>query len=132
MVKKFIRRGWYRYSKLGLRKKKKQIWRRPTGRHNKMREKKRGFPPVVSIGYGKDRKIKNKIENKKLVRIMNAKELLKVKNDEYVIIGKIGNKKKIEIAKLVKDKKIKILNLNIKKFLKKIEKPIQEGKEGKK
>ena len=39
---KFKRRIWNRYSKLGKKRKKKQVWRRPTGRDNPMREKKRG------------------------------------------------------------------------------------------
>jgi len=38
-MKKFLRRTWSRYSKLGRKRKKKQKWRKPTGRDNKMREK---------------------------------------------------------------------------------------------
>ena len=49
---KFLRRTSSRYSKLGKGRKKKQIWRRPTGRHNKMRNKRNGYPVIVSIGYG--------------------------------------------------------------------------------
>jgi len=41
----------------------------------------------------------------------------KIKKNEVVIIGKIGQKKKIEIAKIAKAKKIVIYNLNVEKFL---------------
>lgn len=113
---KFLRRTWDRYSKLGKGRKKKQKWRRPTGRDNKMREKRKGYPLVVSIGYKKDKKIKKKI----VVIVRNTRELEKVKKDDIILIGKVGKKKKIEIAKKAKDKKIQIRNLNVEKFLKKL------------
>ena len=113
-MKKFLRRTWSRYLKLGRKRKNKQKWRRPTGRDNKMREKRKGYPKIVSIGY------KNPI-NKKPILIKNVSELKKVKN-EKVIIGKVGKRKKIEIAKKAKEMKISIQNLNIEKFLKKFEK----------
>jgi len=47
--KRFLRRLTNRYLKLGKKRKKKQKWRKPKGRHNKMREKERGYPAVVSI-----------------------------------------------------------------------------------
>ena len=53
--KRFLRRLTNRYLKLGKKRKKKQKWRKPKGRHNKMREKERGYPAVVSIGYRKNR-----------------------------------------------------------------------------
>lgn len=116
---KFLRRTHNRYSKLGKRRKKKQIWRKPTGRDNKMREKRRGYPSIVSIGYKKDKKSKD--ENK--VRIIrNVKELETIKKNERIIVGNIGKKKKIEIAKKAKAMKIKLHNLNAEKFLEEIEK----------
>ena len=124
---KFLRRTWNRYSKLGKRRKKKQIWRKPTGRDNKMREKRKGYPAVVSIGYKKGKK-----EHTKIVNVNSLKDLENIQKDEIVILGKMGEKKKIEFAKLAKKKKIKISNLNIEKFLKKIEdktkKKIEEKK----
>ena len=118
MMKKFLRRTWDRYSKLGRKRKKKQKWRRPTGRDNKMRERKKGQPKIVSIGYKKSKKMNEK--NQILVR--NISELEKAKKNQIVIIGHVGKKKKIEIAKKAKEMKIPLQNLNIKKFLKKLEK----------
>ncbi len=44
-----------------------------------------------------------------------------MKKNQIVIIGHIGKKKKIEIAKKAKEMKIHLQNLNIEKFLKKLE-----------
>jgi len=119
---KFLRRTGERYSKLGKGRKKKQKWRKPTGRDNKMREKRKGYPAVVKIGYKQDKKLSGAIDEKTSVMIMNIRDLEKIKKNEIGIIGKIGQKKKIEIAKIAKEKKIEIYNLNTGKFLKKIEK----------
>ena len=114
---KFLKRTWNRYSKLGKRRKKKQVWRRPKGRDNKMREKRKGYPIVVSVGY------KKKKSERKLVRVVrNIGDLEKIEKNEMIIIGNIGKKKKIEIAKKAIKMKIPIQNINIKKFLKKSEK----------
>lgn len=114
---KFLKRTWNRYSKLGKRRKKKQVWRRPKGRDNKMREKRKGYPIVVNVGY------KKKKSERKLVRVIrNIRDLEKTEKNEMIIIGNIGKKKKIEIAKKAIKMKIPIQNINIKKFLKKSEK----------
>ncbi|MEK6945749.1 MAG: eL32 family ribosomal protein [Nanoarchaeota archaeon] len=115
----FLRRSHNRFSKLGLRRKKKQVWRSPKGRHNKMRKKRKGYPAVVSVGYSTDKKIKGKINDKTPVVINNMKELEGLKNDRVVLIGKIGKKKKLEIVKKLKEMKISMLNLNVNRFLKK-------------
>ena len=109
---KFLRRSWDRYSKLGRKRKKKQVWRRPTGRDNKMRERRRGYPARVSIGYKKsERKEKQTI-------IKNIEDLKRIEKNSMVIIGHVGKKKKIDIAKKAREGKIKITNLNIDTFLK--------------
>lgn len=127
MAKKFLRRIWGRYSKLGKRRKKKQIWRKPTGRDNKMRERRKGYPAVVSIGYKQDKKVRGSIKNKTPILIQNVKDLESIKKNEIVIVGNVGKKKKIEIVKKAKEMKIEIHNLNIKTFLKKFDK-IKEKK----
>lgn len=126
MTAKFVRRTWHKYSKLGLRRRKKQVWRRPHGRDNKMREKRGGYPPVVSIGYRNEKASRGKINDKNAVLIKNLNELLKLKAGQIAILAKIGKKKKMEIAKKAKENKIQIYNLNIDKFLEK------ESKEHKK
>jgi len=129
---KFLRRIWSRYSKLGKRRKKKQVWRKPKGRDNKMREKRKGYPVVVSIGYKQDKKLRGAIGGANAVLIKNVAELEKVKKNEVIIIGNIGKKKKIEVAKKAKEMKIEVHNLNIEKFLEKINKKKIEKTEDKK
>lgn len=116
-MKKFLRRTWDRYSKLGKKRKKKQKWRRPTGRDNKMRERSKGHSKIVSVGYKKSKKINKKDQ----IVIRNIMELEKAKKNQIIIVGHIGKKKKIEIAKKAKKMKIPLQNLNIEKFLKKLE-----------
>ena len=118
----FLRRISNRYSKLGKRRKKKQVWRRPTGRDNKMREKRRGYPARVSIGY------KN-AEKEKAIIIQNPKELEKVNKKSIIVAGNVGKKKKIEIAKKAKELKIQLSNFNIDVFLKKNKLKKKEKKE---
>lgn len=130
---KFVRHTSHKYSKLGLRRKKKQIWRRPTGRDNKMREKRRGHPAVVSVGYSTDKKTRGSVMKKTPVIIRNINDLKKVEKNQIAIIGNIGKKKKIEIVKKAQELKIEIYRLNIEKFLKLNEKKDKkvEGKDNK-
>lgn len=128
---KFLRRTWSRYAKLGKGRKKKQVWRRPTGRDNKMREKRRGYPVVVSVGYKQGDKVRGIIEKKKPVRVMNVKDLGKIGKNEIAVVGNVGNKKRMEIAKEAKKMKIEIYNLNAEKFLKKKEEEAKKKKEEK-
>jgi len=125
---KFLRRTWSRYAKLGKGRKKKQVWRRPTGRHNKMREKRKGSAAVVSIGYRSNRKLRER----KIIKINNVKDLEKMKKNEVAIISGIGKRKKIEVAKKAKEMKIEIYNMNPEKFLKLNTKKKEISKEEKK
>jgi large subunit ribosomal protein L32e len=133
---KFLRRKTHAYSKLGKGRKKKQVWRKPTGRDNKMREKRKGRPAVVSLGYGSAKISRNKLKNKIPIRIMNPNDLNKITNKNIAIIGAVGKKKKLEIAEQAKKMKIDIYNMNAEKFIEKNKKPekkkIEKKKENKK
>jgi large subunit ribosomal protein L32e len=132
MAPTFLRRNWDKFSRLGRNKRKKQVWRSPKGRHNKMRLKRKGYPAVVSIGY------KNKVdergtkENKKMTLVNNLKELERIGKEEMVIIGKVGNKKRVEMIKKAKEKGIHVYNINVKNFIKKTEKKAKPKTEEKK
>src|SRR3989337_1930666 len=91
---KFLRRIWSKHSKLGKGRKKKQVWRKPKGRDNKMREKRKGHSPVVSIEYKS-----GKNERRNLRVIKNISDLNNILKNEIVIIGRVGKRKKIEILK---------------------------------
>jgi ribosomal protein L32E len=111
--KKFLRRNWSKHSRLGKGRKKKQTWRRATGRHSKVRLKRKGYPIKVMIGFKQAEKALPKhITNIDLLKSMNK--------GEKVIIGKVGMKKKIEMLKIAKEKEIEVKNINITKMLKKV------------
>jgi large subunit ribosomal protein L32e len=115
---RFLRRDWKRHSKLGKKRKKKQTWRRPTGRDNKMRERRKGYPKTVEIGY------KNKDSKIKEIFVYNLNDLKKVVigKGNKIFMGKVGKKKRMEIAAKAKEMKITFENLKLKKILKPIKK----------
>lgn len=121
----FLRRNWDKYSRLGKNKRKKQVWRSPKGRHNKMRLKRKGYPATVNIGYKHE-------ESKKMVLVNTLKELEKIGKEEIIIVGKVGNRKRLEIVKKAKEKGIQVQNINVKRFLKKTEKKEKPKMENKK
>ena len=111
---KFLRRNTGFHIRLGKKRKKKQVWRKPTGRDNKMRESRKGRPPLVSIGY------KRKKEKKNILMVYNLQNLENAGKNDILILGKIGRKKKIEILKKALEMKVNFQNVNIEKFLKKV------------
>lgn len=123
--KKFIRRDWKKYKKLGQNRRKKQKWRKPKGKHNKMREKRTGYPRKVCIGY-RDK------EEKALARVSNMHELHNLKEKKVILAAGIGKKKKIEILKKCKEMGIELVNINVKKFTKKVEEAKDEKSKDKK
>jgi len=113
----FLRRIYNRYHKLGKKKGKNRVWRKPKGRDNKMREKRRGYAPVVSVGYRK-----KESERDKTIIIRNASELSKISKGQKIILGNVGNRKKMDLIKKSEERGVFIVNINTKKFLKSMEK----------
>ena len=109
MVKIFLRRNWDRYKRLGKRNKKRQVWRKPKGIHNKMRENRRGYAAIVKIGYKRDKKMRGRINRLSPVVARNLSDLNSVSRNNIVIIGSVGKRKR----KILFDK-IKELNLHLK------------------
>ncbi len=112
MIKKFLRRDAARFSKFGKGRGKKAKWRAPKGRDNKMREKRKGYASVVSVGY------KKPVSEIETIQIMNVKDLEKIGKNSEGIVGAVGKKKKAEIAEKAKELKVKLRNLNPEKYLK--------------
>ena len=113
---KFLRRNTSFHLRLGKKMKRKQKWRKPTGRDNKMRESRKGRPPLVSIGY------KRQKEKRRTLRIYNLQDLEGAGKNDFLILGKVGRKKGAEILKKALEMKIGFQNINAGKFLKKISK----------
>ena len=113
-MKKFLRRLAKRHSKLGRKRKKKLKWHRPRGRDNKMREKRKGRPASVSIGY----KSPSDRSMKKIIFVNSVKDANDLGKDQVIMLGRMGMRKKIEAAKKSQERGFLIKNLNVKKFLK--------------
>ena|SRR3989344_2959047 len=109
MSKKFKRQDSTRHFRIGKNGKVK--WKRPKGRHSKMRKRRVSYPRVVVVGYKTSKKLSGRINGLYPVLIHNTKELLKVGKDEAAIIAKVGAKNKLNIIKLAQEKDIKILNI---------------------
>ncbi len=115
--KKFLRSGYWRYSKLGLRRKKKQIYRKAKGGSNKVRLNRAGRITKVKIGFGKERKLKGLVKGLKQVLIYSVEDIKKLQKNEIGIVAKLGDKKRLEIANYAIEHKIQLHNLNPKKFI---------------
>ncbi|MEN9626095.1 MAG: Ribosomal protein [archaeon] len=131
--KKFIRAGYWRYSKLGLRRKKKLIYRKAKGQGNKVRLGRAGRLVKVKPGYGRNKTMKGLIRHPRLknltsVLVWNVEDVKKLQKNEVGVVAKIGGKKKFEIAQYARDNKIQLMNLHPEKFIKKIEDMKQEKK----
>lgn len=128
---KFLRTDSHQYSKLGLRRKKKQKYRKGKGGENKIRLKMKGHLRNVTSGFKNEKKTRNLINGMKPVQIFNLNDLGKIKQGEIAVVGKIGNKNKMKIAEHALKNKIKLANLNPKKFLEKMEIKLKQIKEQK-
>ncbi len=122
---RFIRKDWHKISSLGLRRKRKQKWRKPKGRHNKLREKKKSHGAWPSIGYRSPRAIRGAVQGAMPRLVHNASELGGISKNDAIIIAHVGMKNKISIVKKAVDSGIKILNINAEKFLEDAEKKKQ-------
>jgi len=111
MSKRFIRHDSARYSKIGKKRKSLQKWRRPKGRDNKMRLKRKSYPSSPTVGHKTARKDFGKIKGLTPVIIYNINDLKKINKGSIAILAKIGAKKKMEIIKYAEENKIKILNI---------------------
>ena len=103
----FRRQEWFRYKRLG------DSWRRPKGKHSKMREHKGYRPPVVDSGYRGPKKVRGLHPSGfKEVLVHNAKELegIDPEREAIRIASRVGVKKRTEIEKKAEELGIRVLN----------------------
>jgi len=119
---KYIRQDWWKKSRLGRRRKKKQKWRRPKGRHSKVRLRRKGKPKRPEVGYGSPKEVKGTIKGLRPILVKNIKDLEGIDKEKEIAIisANIGKRKKIEILKKCLELGLKT-NINIEKFFKKVE-----------
>jgi large subunit ribosomal protein L32e len=103
--KTFKRQESHRYKKLG------EKWRKPKGKHSKLRQKYNG-EKMVSIGYRGPVKARGlHPSGKRDVLVHNPKELEGLKDVLVRIGAKVGKKKKLEIIKKAQNLKLKVINM---------------------
>lgn len=105
----FERADSHKMIKLGKGVKKNKKWRAPKGIQNKVRLNRKGYQKKVKIGWGNDKKMKNKIGGEEFVRVENLADL-NVAGKKAVVVGSVGKKKREQILSKAKEMKIKILN----------------------
>ncbi len=108
---KFLRTDSTRHHRIGRKRRKLQVWRRPTGRHNKIRKQRKSYPVAPTIGYRTQKKGRGLVSGFNPVLIHNVKSLNSLGKNSAIIIARIGAKNKLEIIKKAEEMKIKILNL---------------------
>lgn len=128
---KFFRVDTHKHSKLGVRRKKKQKYRRPTGPDNKIRLNEKGRLRKVKIGFKRENISRGLIKGMIPIMVFNINDLKKVKSGMIGIIGNIGLKRKKEIAEYVLKNKINLLNFNAEKILDYVKNKINKSKEEK-
>lgn len=122
----FLRQDAHRVAKLAKK------WRKPKGRHSKMRFKLRSYRKQPSIGYSSPRAVRGLDQKGRIeVIVKNVQDLEKIKQNEIIVIGStVGTKKKVMILKKIQEKKLAVKNVkNIDEFIKQVEEKLKKKKE---
>ncbi len=103
----FIRQESWRYVRV------KENWRRPRGIDSKMRLRKKGKPPLVSIGYRNPKRVRGLHPTGfREVIVYNVKDLETVNPEKEAVRigGTVGRRKRMEIIKKADELGIVVLN----------------------
>ena len=106
------------------KKRLKKVWRKPRGRHSKVRLGKRGHQARVRIGY--------KVQNPKEIIVITQVSDLKASDTATILVsGKVGKKRKVEIAREAIKQNITLKNLDAAAFIKETEERLSIQKKAK-
>lgn len=104
---RFLRSDTARHKRLGSHRPKLQKWRRPRGRHNKIRRKRFGYPLRVEIGYGSPRATAGLVEGKIPLVVRNVQDLSKATSQHLITFARtLGAKKRADFMKIVAERKL--------------------------
>ena len=100
MTRRFTRSETVRFLRLGKNRIKLHKWRKPRGRHSKIRRKRVGYPIQPGIGF------KKSIENARKISMINNFDDIKMigKGDKIIISSRVGARKKLELLKVISEK----------------------------
>lgn len=110
----------------------KNSWRKPRGRHSKMRHGFQGHRATLEVGYGSPREARYLHKSGLLpVVICNIAELsaLDKSRQAALVSARVGTKKKVALVKKAKDMGIRVLNFrDADAFLAKVEEQLKKKK----
>ncbi len=108
----------------------KKNWRRPKGRHSKMRLRFGGYRKLPAVGYSSPKKVRGLTrEGFKEIIVNNIKDLDRINENSVAVIGStVGLKKRLEILKKIKELKLKCNFKDIDGFIKKAMENIEKKK----
>lgn len=106
----FHRQEWFRYKKLG------DSWRKPRGKHSKMREHLKKKPPVVDSGYRSPKAVRGLHPSGfREVLVSNLKELesLDPKIQAARLSSTLGGRKKEELLERAGELGVRVINRGV-------------------
>jgi len=109
---RFVREESWRYKRV------KEAWRSPKGKTSRIRRSKKGWPPVVKIGYSRPKATRGKHPSGLTeILIYRPKDLEKLdpKTQAARIAHTVGENKRVQILEDAKKANIRILNPGLKK-----------------
>lgn len=109
---RFVREESWRYKRV------KEAWRAPHGKTSRVRRSKKGWPPVVKIGYSRPKATRglhpSGLREVMVWRVQDLEHL-----DPKLIVARIahtvGENKRVQIVEAAKKANIRILNPGLKK-----------------
>lgn len=105
----FVRSDITRHKRLGSHRNKLQKWRRPRGRHNKIRRKRMGYPLRVEIGYRSPREGRNTYDGKQPLLIHTMRDLAQATTKHILFFARtLGAKKRIELLRQATERKLTV------------------------
>jgi large subunit ribosomal protein L32e len=88
-----------------------QVWRKPKGRHSKLRLKRRGKAKMVSVGYRAPEEVRGLFKgNIQQVLVSKPEHLKFIKKGEVAVLKKTSNKNRLEILLEAKKLNIQVIN----------------------
>jgi len=109
---RFVREESWRYKRV------KESWRSPRGKTSRVRRSKKGWPPVVKIGYARPKAIRGiHPSGLREVIVWRPQDLgnLDPKTQVARIAHTVGENKRVQILEQAKKTNIRILNPGLKK-----------------
>ncbi|MEI6731197.1 MAG: eL32 family ribosomal protein [archaeon] len=115
VTRRFVRTDSFRHLRLGKKRRKLQVWRRPRGTRNKLRLKRVGHPALPTVGHRTSKAESGRLKGLYPLLVNNLQDIDKATKENIIIIARVGAKKKLEMIKKIQEKGLQIANLGGKK-----------------